>query len=45
MVARLNKDWEGDIRAYDKVYEHILMMSDAIAGAIVKQFPQKFTES
>ena len=42
VVARLNKDWEGDIRAYDKVYEHILMMSDAIAGAIAKQFPQKF---
>ena len=30
-----------DIRAYDKVYEHILMMSDAIAGAIAKQFPGK----
>ena len=41
VVARLNKDWEGDIRAYDKVYEHILMMSDAIAGAIAKQFPGK----
>ena len=42
VVARLNKDWEGDIRAYDKVYTHILMMSDAIADAIVKQFPDKF---
>ncbi|HEX6324859.1 MAG TPA: hypothetical protein VFZ36_14115 [Vicinamibacterales bacterium] len=42
VVARLNKDWEGDVRAYDKVYDHILAMSDAIAGAIVKQFPAKF---
>ena len=42
VVARLNKDWEGDIRAYDDVYNHMLMMSDAIAGAIVKQFPDKF---
>lgn len=43
VVARLNKDWEGDIRAYDAVYAHILVMSDAIADAIVKQFPAKFS--
>lgn len=42
VVARLNKDWEGDIRAFDAVYDHILVMSDAIADAIVKQFPQRF---
>lgn len=42
VVARLNKDWEGDVRAFDAVYDHILKMSDAIADAIVKQFPQKF---
>ena len=42
VVARLNKDWEGDVRAYDLLYEHILKMSDAVADAIVKQFPEKF---
>lgn len=42
VVARLKKDWDGDVRAYDAVYAHILAMSDAIAGAIVKQFPEKF---
>jgi hypothetical protein len=42
VVARLNKDWDGDVRAFDEVYNHILMMSDALADAIVKQFPQKF---
>jgi len=39
---RLNKDWDGDVRAYDAVYDHILMMSDALADGIVKQFPEKF---
>ena len=42
VVARLNKDWEGDIRAYDSVYDHILKMSDALSDGIVKQFPDKF---
>jgi hypothetical protein len=42
VVARLNKDWEGDVRAFDAVYEHILMMSDALTDGIVKQFPEKF---
>jgi hypothetical protein len=39
---RLNKDWDGDVRAFDAVYDHILMMSDALTAGIVKQFPDKF---
>jgi hypothetical protein len=39
---RLKKDWDGDVRAFDAVYDHILMMSDALADGIVKQFPDKF---
>ena len=42
VVARLNKRWEDDIRAFDEVYRHILMLSDALADGIVKQFPEKF---
>jgi hypothetical protein len=42
VVARLNKKWDDDVRAYDEVYRHILMMSDALSDGIVKQFPQKF---
>ncbi len=42
VVARLNKRWDEDVRAYDEVYRHILMMSDALSDGIVKQFPDKF---
>jgi hypothetical protein len=42
VVARLNKNWEEDVRAFDEVYRHILMMSDALSEGIVKQFPDKF---
>jgi hypothetical protein len=43
VVARLNKNWDEDVRAFDEVYRHILMMSDALSDGIVKQFPQKFS--
>lgn len=42
VVARLTKDWEKDVRAFDTVYDHILAMSDALADGIIKQFPAKF---
>jgi hypothetical protein len=40
--ARLNKDWQGDVAAYDAVYDHILKMSDALTDGIVQQFSDKF---
>jgi len=42
LVARLNKDWAGDVKAFDAVYDHILHMSDALSDGILKQFPEKF---
>jgi hypothetical protein len=42
VVARLNKNCDADVRAFDEVYHHILMMSDALTDGIVKQFPNRF---
>jgi hypothetical protein len=43
VVARLTKNWDADVRAYDAVYDHILHMADALTDGIVKQFPDKFS--
>jgi hypothetical protein len=42
VVARLTKNWDADVLAFDRVYSHILMMADALSDGIVKQFPKKF---
>lgn len=42
VVARLGNKYEDDVKAYDTVYDHILMMSDALTEGIIKQFPEKF---
>jgi hypothetical protein len=41
-AARLNGDFAADIRAYDEIHEHILMMSDTLSSGIINQFPKQF---
>jgi hypothetical protein len=45
VVARLEKDWKADIKAYDDGHAHMLMFADALTTGIVKQFPDKFEGS
>jgi hypothetical protein len=40
--ARLAKDWEADIAAYERVREQALKMADMLSDGIRRQFPQKF---
>jgi hypothetical protein len=42
VVARLNRNWDDDVRAFDAVYDHILHMADALSDGIIKQFPDRF---
>lgn len=42
VVARINKDWNTDIEAYDKGEDHMILFADIITDGIIKQFPKKF---
>jgi hypothetical protein len=41
-VARLKKDYDADVKAYDSVHTEILAMADMLTDGIVAQYPAKF---
>jgi hypothetical protein len=41
VAARVKKDWNADIEAYDKIHSQALAMSDMLATGITAKFPQK----
>jgi len=42
VVARLKKDWEGNIHAIDQNEVHMLQFADVLSDGIIKQFPKQF---
>ncbi|MBX4189109.1 glycosyltransferase [Candidatus Parcubacteria bacterium] len=42
LMARVKKDWTGEVKAWDAVYTHILTMADGLSNGIIAQFPDKF---
>jgi hypothetical protein len=44
-VARLEKDWDADVAAFDDIFTEILTMADALTDGIVAQFPERFGET
>ncbi|KGE20193.1 hypothetical protein [Paenibacillus wynnii] len=42
VVARLGKNWDADIKAFDKGENHIIKLADVLSAGIIKQFPDQF---
>jgi REP element-mobilizing transposase RayT len=42
VAARLAKNWEADIIAFDQGEDHIILLADTLTEGIVKQFPDRF---
>jgi hypothetical protein len=41
-VARLTGDWEADVKAFDDIFNEIMVLADALNDGIEAQFPDRF---
>lgn len=41
-VARLTGDWAADVRAFDDIFNEIMVLADALDDGIEAQFPDRF---
>ena len=41
-VNRVTGKYDADIRDYDRIHRHILMMADTLSKGIINQFPRRF---
>ncbi len=42
VVSRLQGNWAGDVRAYERIHLQILHMADMFSNGLVEQFPNRF---
>jgi hypothetical protein len=41
VTARLTKDWNADVKAFDDIYTEAMVIADTLAAGIIKQFPDQ----
>ncbi len=41
-VARLQQDWETDVKRFDDIFTEIMVLADALYDGLVAQFPDRF---
>jgi hypothetical protein len=41
-VARITKDWDADVKAFDDIFTEILVVADTLHDGLVAQFPDRF---
>ena len=42
VVARLQQDWAADVKAFDDIFNEIMVLGDALNDGLAAQFPDKF---
>ena len=41
-TARLQRNWSQDAATFDRIFDQAMMMADALADGVIRQFPSRF---